>query len=227
MTEEMRQLAEKQSNAIAAMKDAARQLATEGLTEQRTAELNAMFSKAEKEQEGYNQRLSQLKRIEELEAQQADTFIEKQQRDAKTEISVDDAKTRLEIFRRALHYGFNALSKEERAIAVKMAVETRGTSTQVVGTDSLGGYTVPEGFSGELEVAMKWYGAMLEAARILNTSSGNPLPWPTLDDTNASGAGYGFKTEATGQVGVQDMTFSEVVFNSYVADSGMVKFVLC
>lgn len=70
------------------------------------------------------------------------------------------------------------LSPEERALyneAVK-----RG---QVVGTDSAGGYLTPDYFSTEVIKSMKYYGGMLEAAKILNTNDGNPIHMPTRDST--------------------------------------------
>jgi len=42
-----------------------------------------------------------------------------------------------------LRNGMSALSNDERS----MMAQLRGTSTQVVGTDSLGGFLVPQDFS--------------------------------------------------------------------------------
>ena len=70
------------------------------------------------------------------------------------------------------------LSPEERAL-YNEAVR-RG---QVVGTDSAGGYLTPEYFSTEVIKTMKYYGGMLEAAKILNTNDGNPFHMATRDST--------------------------------------------
>lgn len=211
MTEERKQLVEAQNNGIAAMKDIANQLAVKGLTEARTAELHAAFDKANKEQEGYNQRLSQLVRIEELEAQQANTFIETQQRTAKVDVSVDDAKNRLDIFRRALHYGFTSLTKEDRAIAVKMAVETRGTSTQIEGTAGLGGYLVPTLLQNEIITLMKDFSGILQVARIRSTAKGGQITFPSRDST----ARKAVKTAESGSIAVQDITYTQKVMDAY------------
>ncbi|NIV93538.1 phage major capsid protein, partial [candidate division KSB1 bacterium] len=45
-------------------------------------------------------------------------------------------------FAKYLRNGMGALNAEERALMGEM----RGTSTQVVGTDSLGGFLVPQDF---------------------------------------------------------------------------------
>lgn len=70
------------------------------------------------------------------------------------------------------------LSPEERALYQEAL--RRG---QVVGTDSAGGYLTPENFSTEIIKTMKYYGGMLEAAKILNTNEGNPFHMTTRDAT--------------------------------------------
>ena len=54
-------------------------------------------------------------------------------------------------------------------------------------TDSAGGYTVPEGFSNELEKSLLAFGGPRKVARVIRTSSGNDLPWPTVNDTGNTG----------------------------------------
>jgi HK97 family phage major capsid protein len=50
-----------------------------------------------------------------------------------------------------------------------------------------GAYLVPQGFQYELEQALKTYGGMFQVARILPTPTGNPLLWPTSNDTAVLG----------------------------------------
>lgn len=71
------------------------------------------------------------------------------------------------------------LSPEERALYNEAL--RRG---QVVGTDSAGGYLTPENFSTEIIKTMKYYGGMMEAAKILNTNEGNPFHMTTRDATS-------------------------------------------
>lgn len=87
-------------------------------------------------------------------------------------------------------------------------LEKRGTSDQVGSTDSLGGYLIPEGFSNQLEKFMVMYGGMLEAATVITTATGNPFPWPTVNDTGSTGA-YIDQGDADT---VGDVTFAEVAF---------------
>lgn len=98
-------------------------------------------------------------------------------------------------------------------------LETRGTNTQIVTTNNLGGYIVPQSFSGRLEMAGIWRGGMMEACEIYPDDIGGTLKWPTGDDTGTNG-------EIVGQGvarNVQDMTFGNVLFVDYTIDSGIVK----
>lgn len=54
---------------------------------------------------------------------------------------------------------------------------------QSIGTDSAGGYTVPQGFRDKLTERMKAFGGIANVAETISTSDGRPLEWPTLDDT--------------------------------------------
>lgn len=54
---------------------------------------------------------------------------------------------------------------------------------QSEGTNTAGGYLVPQGFRNKLVERMKAFGGLAAEAEILNTSEGNLLPYPTIDDT--------------------------------------------
>ena len=82
-------------------------------------------------------------------------------------------------FEKYLRNGMGALNNEERALMGEM----RGTSTQVVGTDSLGGFLVPQDFSDELDIATLFTGEVERIAEKLNTAGGALLDYPTINDT--------------------------------------------
>lgn len=88
-----------------------------------------------------------------------------------------------------------------------------------VGTDSEGGFTVPEGFVRALERALLAFGGMMQVSEIIRTASGNDLPWPTVDDTSNAGALLAENT----QVGEQDVVFAETVFQAFKYTSKLVK----
>lgn len=60
-------------------------------------------------------------------------------------------------------------------------------NAQSAGTDTAGGFTVPEGFRLKLVERLKAFGGIAEEVEVITTDSGNRLPWPTLDDTANSG----------------------------------------
>lgn len=127
-----------------------------------------------------------------------------------------------EVFEKQLRFGAGSLLAEERQVLMQgRDAELRAQSST---TDAAGGYTVPEGFSGELDKAMKMWGPLWDAAivRELNTSTGNPLPWPTVDDTAKTGR---LKSEnaAVNDDGNDDVVFGEKLLNAYIYDTGMVR----
>jgi HK97 family phage major capsid protein len=81
-----------------------------------------------------------------------------------------------------------ALSQEERAVLARgyQAVESRAQTT----ANAAGGYTVPTELQAELIKAMKLWGPMYDGAvtRELVTTGGNPMPFPTVDDTANTGS---------------------------------------
>lgn len=54
-------------------------------------------------------------------------------------------------------------------------------------TDNVGGYTIPEGFVNNFELALLAYGGIRQAADVIRTATGNNLPWPTGNDTSNEG----------------------------------------
>ncbi len=55
------------------------------------------------------------------------------------------------------------------------------------GAGDQGGFLVPEGFRDRLVQRMKAFGGLAQVVEDINTSTGQPLPWPTLDDTSNTG----------------------------------------
>jgi HK97 family phage major capsid protein len=54
---------------------------------------------------------------------------------------------------------------------------------QSEGTNTAGGYLVPQGFRAKLVERMKQFGGIANYAETVTTSEGNLLPYPTVDDT--------------------------------------------
>ncbi|MFI7677874.1 phage major capsid protein [Actinophytocola sp. NPDC049390] len=84
---------------------------------------------------------------------------------------------------------------------------------QSVGTDSAGGYTVPEGFRQKLTERLKAFGGLANEAETITTSKGERLPWPTLDDTANTGVIAAENTAPAS--GGADLVFGEKELNAY------------
>ncbi|MEM1142733.1 MAG: phage major capsid protein [Pseudomonadota bacterium] len=130
-----------------------------------------------------------------------------------------------DVFRRCLGFGVSGLNAEERAVLQQHRAElTQEMRAQAAGSDAAGGYTVPEGFSGEIDRGMALWGPMWDAniVREYNTSSGNDLPWPTLDDTASRGRIKAENAQAQDD-GSDDVVFGERRMGAYVHDTGIVR----
>jgi HK97 family phage major capsid protein len=128
-------------------------------------------------------------------------------------------------FEQWVRFGFDGLDTEQRQImavrrtmiaASELPDEIRA---QGVGTGAGGGYTVPQGFSEELEKALKAFGGMRQAARLFPTPRGNDIPWPTVDDTSNVGELLAENIAAA----IQDVAFGQVILKAYKYSSKMVQ----
>lgn len=126
-------------------------------------------------------------------------------------------------FRNYLKHGLTAnsidrgISDEERGLLLERRDMGTGGGNALQGTG--GGFFVPVGFVYDVEEALKYYGPMLKAATIMPTDTGQPLPYPTANDTAVVGELVG---EAQ-QVTTNDVTLGNVVFNAYKYSTKMVK----
>lgn len=162
---------------------------------------------------------AEIDRIERLEASEDHLGQRQDRRAGREPMSEDEIKARAEIETRAFnHYlrnGLNGMSEELRAVAIPRFQAAQGT-----GSDSAGGYTVPEGFYGQMESAMLAFGGMLEVAFTFNTASGNELPIPTDNDTSNSGAIIGENPTSASE---QDVTFGAVRLGAHTYTSKMIR----
>lgn len=105
--------------------------------------------------------------------------------------------------------GDNALSPEDWATV---------RNTMSTTTPAEGGYTVQTEVAQELIRGMKAFGGMREASTVFSTGQGNPMSWPTCDDTGNTGELIGENTTAT----AQDAAFNTVGLNTYKFSSKVV-----
>jgi HK97 family phage major capsid protein len=86
-------------------------------------------------------------------------------------------------------------------------------------TGSAGGDTIPTGFQPSFELAMLQFGGIRNVADILRTATGNPLPWPTGNDSSNKGVMLGENTAVATNT---DPTFGLVMWNAYKFTSKMI-----
>jgi HK97 family phage major capsid protein len=84
---------------------------------------------------------------------------------------------------------------------------------QSVGTGSAGGITVPETLLTRITERLKEFGGVANAVETITTSTGEPLRWPTLDDTANSGV---IAAEGTAPAsGGADFVFGEKTLGAF------------
>ncbi|RVO81107.1 phage major capsid protein [Sinorhizobium meliloti] len=184
--------------------------------EVRVAELESQHDAAMAE---YDRLEARIKREEALEARERDMNAADDRRPNGEDRSVQGGRhesadeARAAAFRSYLRHGLEDMPAEERKIVREMRA-------QAVGTDSKGGYLVPEGFMAELVKSLKAWGPMLDPGitRVLTTTAGNSIPWPTMDDTSNEGALIGENTQVT----ESEVAFGTKTLEAYKYTSGVV-----
>lgn len=122
------------------------------------------------------------------------------------------AKKYDEAFTTYMRHGMERCDLEQRS----MLLEQRAVGIGV-GSEG-GGFLVPPGFRNVLSVTLKAYGGLLNYANVITTATGNPLQWPTVNDTGNIG---GILAENT-QISQLDMTFASRTLGAYVYTSNLV-----
>lgn len=92
-------------------------------------------------------------------------------------------------------------------IMIKRAAQSTSTTA--------GGYTIPQGFLAELEKKLVYFNNLRTVARVIRTDTGNPLPFPTTDDTG-NPATIGAENTAPSETAI---TFGQIVLGNYRYES--------
>lgn len=163
-----------------------------------TTEEVAKFDKMEADARSMKEQIDVIERQAEMKKELASIEGEKRELAPKA--------TKSSAFSKYLRHGMGSLNSEERSL-----IQQRGTNVQIVGTDSLGGFLVPQDFSDELEVATAFTGEVERLAKKLNTAGGGLLDYPAVDDTATDAV----KTDESASLTVADMTFSNFQLSAY------------
>jgi HK97 family phage major capsid protein len=121
-------------------------------------------------------------------------------------------------FEKFMRFGFNNLNAEDRAIVGSYQSEKRAQS---VGTTTAGGFTVPEGFAGYITEVMVTVSELMNWANIINTATGNDIPFPINDDNSNTGELIGENSDFSSSSA--DLVFSSYTMKAYKMSSKLIK----
>lgn len=181
--------------------------------EARVAELETQHDAAMAE---FDRIEARIKRIEDGEAREralneADT--RRPGSDARSDSSSQNPEeARQAAFQAYLRRGLEDMPAEQRKIVREMRAQSVGTNTE-------GGYMVPEGFMAELVKSLKAWGPMMDpgVTRRMDTATGASIPWPTMNDTSNKGALIAENT----QVSLAEIAFGTKTIGAYKYTSGV------
>jgi HK97 family phage major capsid protein len=114
--------------------------------------------------------------------------------------------------------GLERLNVEQRQLLLANHVDTNELRAQGTTSGSVGGYLIPPGYRTVLVETMKAYGGLINHANVITTSTGNPLQWPTNDETSIIGEILGENVATT----ANDMTFGTRTIGAYMYTSRQV-----
>jgi HK97 family phage major capsid protein len=118
-----------------------------------------------------------------------------------------------------LRHGMAGLDRDQLQLMQRGLVNDPEIRAGATAPGTAGGYTVPQGFLNRMVETMKSYGGIFGLAEVMTTDSGNPLSWPSNDDTGNEAVIVGENT----QVGEQDFVFGNVDLGAYMYTTKMVR----
>lgn len=178
-----RELREKRARIIEQMKEAVR-LGDEARAKGDSAtDYDKQFDRAAADEAVLERQIAAMERIEADEKRAAGNHLEDMER--RGEMPNDNGKKHeyRDAFAQFFKFGYNGLDAEQRSIlktGFKNMAESRAQST----TAAAGGYLIAPEYLPELERALKDYSGVMQVARIVPTSTGANMPWPTVDGTS-------------------------------------------
>lgn len=183
-----------------------------------TAEERENWDKAETELRSVSEDIERLERSKQLgevdRSKQLD--VDTGPADDKRETGADKDERYTEAFGKYLRGGLERLTMAERDLLIANAgdeIRAQGTTS-----GSVGGYLIPPGYRAVMTEALKAYGGLINHANVITTSTGNPLQWPSNDDTGNVGAILAENT----QIPTQDVALGTKSIGAYMYTSKLV-----
>ena len=200
------------------MKDASKLAADEGRA-MNAEELEA-YDKYDKDNKALEETISRItKEIEQEKRLAADAATEFDKPEKKEGLPSDEKELQ-HIYRRA--FWLKMANRVDDMTDIERKAFRHVNKAQST-TDAAGGYTIPQGFSNQLEVALKWFGPMLEVGMVFDPGTGgNDFKWPTLNDTTNTGKLLAEAGNAT--TNANDLVFSDITLGAYKFSSDLLAF---
>lgn len=196
---------------------------TDDTSEERAKELEAQFDAAMAQFDELGVKIERLEKL--VAAEEALAEGDPRRPNANRDQEEQEGPSYRDVFERMLRFGASELSSEEREVLRNnRASFTPEERAQAVGSDSAGGYVVPQEFSNEIDRAMALWGPMWDAdiVREINTTNGREIDWPTVDDTGNTGRTKAENAPADDD-GSDDVAFGERKLNAFMYDTGIIR----
>lgn len=133
---------------------------------------------------------------------------------------LDEAQQYYDVFMKLLRSGQPGmidLTQDERQILREHYIPERRAQGTAPATS--GGYLIPTLLQNQIIETMKAYGGIRSVATVLNTSGGEPLTWPTNDDTGNEGE----LVAEHAQVAETEFVFGQVGLGAWKYSSKVVR----
>lgn len=203
---------------------------TKNTDEARSAELEKRHDDIMADLDKIDANIAREERMAKAEQREEEERAQRRPKPGDTDTRGDDDSDKPVEYRQAFHRwvqvggDMSALSDEERA-SLRAGVAPKEARAQTVGTATAGGYTVPTELRNEIIRSMKAWGPMYDEniCTEIVTSSGNPIDFPTVDDTSVPVAQH-VEAGAVTDDGGSDATFGKKTLNAYAYDTEWVKF---
>jgi HK97 family phage major capsid protein len=197
-------------------------------TEEQRAEAEIAVDRALDEMSQIEARADRMEKVEAAEkrmAEQAEREAEQRRRDGRPQLPAGEARTGGDMdyrdaFRAYLQAQGNlgAMDAEARAVleAGYQTIEARAQTT----TNAAGGYSIPETMMQRVVTSMAAWGPMYAGAPFTDivTTGGNPMPFPTVNDTAVTAGAHTEGSTLTDDGG-KDVTFGTKQLDAYAFDT--------